>query len=75
MKALFGSKKEEKPQPVPTQPTIDMNNKDQLKDVEKGYRTQLQKEMREIERQIIHNDFAEKKSQRRVKKSRERQAR
>jgi len=69
MKALFGSKKEEKPQPVPTQPTIDMNNKDQLKDVEKGYRTQLQKEMREIERQIIHNDFAEKKVNAELKKA------
>lgn len=69
MKALFGSKKEEKPQPVPTQPKLDPNNKEQLKEIEKTYRTQLQKETREIERQILHNDFAEKKIQAELKKA------
>ena len=52
MKALFGSKKEEiKPQPV--KPTLDLNNKEKMKETEREYSKQLQREMREIDRQIL----------------------
>jgi len=68
MKALFGSKKEVvKAEPV--QPKLDFSNKDKIKEVERDYAKQLQKEMREIDRQIIHNDFAEKKVQAELKKA------
>jgi len=46
-----------------------MSNKEQVREVEKEYTKQLNKEMREIERQIIHNDFAEKKCQNELKKA------
>ena len=54
MKALFGSKKEEiKPQPV--KPTLDLNNKEKMKETEREYSKQLQREMREIDRQVLRN--------------------
>jgi len=66
MKALFGSKKEEVKEPP--KPKLDLSNKEQVREVEKEYTKQLTKEMREIDRQIIHNDFAEKKCQNELKK-------
>jgi len=67
MKALFGSKKEEVKEPP--KPKLDLSNKEQVREVEKEYTKQLTKEMREIDRQIIHNDFAEKKCQNELKKA------
>jgi hypothetical protein len=67
MKALFGSKKEEIKEPP--KPKLDMNNKEQIKEIEKDYTKQLNKEIREIERQILHNDFAEKKCMNELKKA------
>ena len=57
MKALFGSKKEE-PRPQPVQPKLDLNNKEKMKEVERDYSKQLQKEMREIDRQILRKMIA-----------------
>lgn len=67
MKALFGSKKEEVKEPP--KPKLDPNNKEQLKEIEKDYTKQLNKEIRELERQILHNDFAEKKCMAELKKA------
>lgn len=49
---LFGSKKEEKKE-APPQPKIDMNNKEQLREMEKDLKRKLQKEVREIDRAIL----------------------
>lgn len=49
---LFGSKKEEKKE-APPEPKLDMNNKEQIREVEKDFKRKLQKEIREIDRAIL----------------------
>jgi len=66
MKKLFGSKKQEQ---APPKPAVDMNNKDQLKEMERAYKKQLQKEMRELERGVLQNDMAQKKAEAELKKA------
>lgn len=81
MKKLFGSKKQ---QEVPAQPAVDMNNKDQLKEMERNYKKQLQREMRELERGVLRkipslwiphitllldNDMTQKKAEAELKKA------
>jgi len=66
MKKLFGHKKQEQ---APPKPAIDMNNKDQLKEMERAYKKQLQKEMRELERGVLQNDMAQKKAEAELKKA------
>ncbi len=56
MAKLFGSKKEQ-PQAPPPKPTFDTGNKEQLKEMEKDYKRQLNKEMRELERGILRKCF------------------
>lgn len=48
MQKLFGSKKDV----PPPQPTLDMSNKEQLREMEKDYKKKLMGEMRELERGV-----------------------
>jgi len=66
MKKLFGSKKQEQ---APPKPAVYMNNKDKLKEMERAYKKQLQKEMRELERGVLQNDMAQKKAEAELKKA------
>jgi len=54
MRKLFGSKKQPE---VPAKPALDMNNKDQLREMERTYKKQLQREMRELERGVLRKTF------------------
>jgi len=63
---FFGSKKEQVP---PPKPTVDMNNKEQLRQMEKDYKRQLQREMRELDRGLLQNDMGQKKAETELKKA------
>ena len=52
MKKLFGSNKTEVP---PSQPRFDAANKEQVREMEREYKKQLQREMRELERAVLRN--------------------
>ena len=52
---MFGSKKEEKKE-APVEPKIDMNNKEQVREMEKDLKRKMQKEVREIDRAVLSKD-------------------
>jgi len=46
-----------------------MNNKDQLRELERNYKKQLQREMRELERGVLQNEMTQKKAEAELKKA------
>mmetsp|Transcript_32368 Transcript_32368/g.37389 ORF Transcript_32368/g.37389 Transcript_32368/m.37389 type:complete len:227 (-) Transcript_32368:38-718(-) len=65
---FFGSKKEEKKE-APPEPKLDMNNREQLREMEKDLKRKLQKEVREIDRAVLKNDMQQKKCENDLKKA------
>mmetsp|Transcript_1650 Transcript_1650/g.1759 ORF Transcript_1650/g.1759 Transcript_1650/m.1759 type:complete len:227 (-) Transcript_1650:108-788(-) len=65
---IFGSKKEEKKE-APPEPKVDMNNKEQLREMEKEMKRKIQKEIREVDRAILKNDMQQKKCENDLKKA------
>lgn len=55
MMKIFGSKREDKQKEVPPEPKLDLNNREQVREIEKDFKRKLQKEIREIDRAILSN--------------------
>jgi len=61
LKMADSSSPEEVKKEVIPEPRLDMNNRDQVRDIEKDFKRKLQREIREIDRAVLKNDMQQKK--------------